>query len=176
LGLAISKALTEMHGGTIRAESDGRDRGATFTVELPSVSAPKHSNAAPTKPEGSKENGLRILVVDDHADTTLVMSKLLSTYGHKVRTAGSAADALDLAGKEPFDVIVSDIGLPDATGYELMRQINSRYSIKGIAMSGYGLDEDVRKSVEAGFSDHVVKPANVAQLERTIRRVAGKDN
>jgi two-component system CheB/CheR fusion protein len=176
LGLAISKALTEMHGGTIRAESDGRDRGATFTVELPSVSAPKHSNAAPTKPEGSKENGLRILVVDDHADTTLVMSKLLSTYGHKVRTAGSAADALDLAGKEPFDVIVSDIGLPDATGYELMRQINSRYSIKGIAMSGYGLDEDVRKSVEAGFSDHVVKPANIAQLERTIRRVAGKDN
>jgi PAS domain S-box-containing protein len=174
LGLAISKTLTEMHRGTIRAESGGRDRGSIFTVELPIVPAPKHSSAAPAKRERDKKVGLRVLVVDDHADTTLVMSKLLSTYGHKVKTAGSAADALDLAGKEHFDVIVSDIGLPDATGYELMQQIKSRHSMKGIAMSGYGLDEDMRRSREAGFSDHVVKPANVDQLEQTIRRVVGE--
>ena len=115
-----------------------------------------------------------VLVVDDHADTTLVMSKLLGKYGHKVRTAGTVADALDLAGKEQFDVIVSDIGLPDATGYDLMREIKSRCSMKGIAMSGYGLDEDVRKSREAGFSDHVVKPADIAQLEQVIRRVVAR--
>ena len=66
---------------------------------------------------------------------------------------------------------MSDIGLPDATGYELMQQIKSRHSMKGIAMSGYGLEEDVRKSREAGFSDHVVKPANVDQLEQAIRRI-----
>jgi CheY-like chemotaxis protein len=102
------------------------------------------------------------------------MSKLLSRYGHKVRTAGCAAEALELADKEPFDVIVSDIGLPDATGYELMQQIKSRHSMKGIAMSGYGLDEDIRKSREAGFSDHVTKPANVDQLEQAIRRIVTK--
>ena len=174
LGLAISKTLTEMHHGTIRAESDGRNKGATFTVELPMALAPRHSHPVPTKEEHEKEKGLRVLVVDDHADTATVMSKLLSRYGHKVRTAGNAADALHLADNEPFDVIVSDIGLPDATGYELMQQIKSRHAMKGIAMSGYGLDEDVRKSREAGFSDHLVKPANVAQLEQAIRRVVAK--
>jgi PAS domain S-box-containing protein len=171
LGLAISKALTEMHHGKIRAESPGRGMGSTFTVELPLVPAPKVSHAAPAEQERGKKNGLRVLVVDDHADTALVLSKLLSMSGHKVRTAANAAAALDLAAKEKFDVIVSDIGLPDVTGYDLMRQIKSRYSTKGIAMSGYGLEEDVRKSREAGFSDHVIKPANVDHLERTIRRV-----
>jgi PAS domain S-box-containing protein len=174
LGLAISKALTEMHHGTIRAESGGRDMGSTFTLELPIVSSPSESRAAPAKQERGKEEGLRVLVVDDHADTTYVLSRLLGMYGHKVRTAGSAAAALDLAGREEFDVIVSDIGLPDATGYELMQQIMSRYPMKGIAMSGYGLEEDVRKSRQAGFSDHVVKPANIDQLEGAIRRVVGR--
>jgi PAS domain S-box-containing protein len=174
LGLAISKALTEMHDGTIRAESGGRNRGAVFTVELPSASAPAPPRPALAKQKRRSEKGLRVLVVDDHADTALVLSKLLGKYGHTVLTAGSAAAALDLAGKEMFDVIVSDIGLPDATGYELMQQIRASHPTKGIAMSGYGLEEDVRKSREAGFSDHVVKPANVAQLEQTIRRVAGQ--
>jgi two-component system CheB/CheR fusion protein len=174
LGLAISKALTEMHQGTIRAESEGWNRGAIFTVELPLAPPPAPSPPAPTKQERGTDNGLRVLVVDDHPDTALVLSMLLGTYGHKVLTAGSAAAALDIAGKEQFDVIVSDIGLPDATGYELMQQIKLHHSMKGIAMSGYGLDEDLRKSREAGFSDHVIKPANVAQLEQAIRRVVGQ--
>jgi CheY-like chemotaxis protein len=114
---------------------------------------------------------LRILLVEDHADTASVLSKLLSASGYRVETAGSAAAALELAGKEPFDLIICDIGLPDASGYELMKEIKSRYPMKGIAMSGYGMDEDLQKSREAGFSDHIVKPANVAQLERSIRRL-----
>lgn len=174
LGLAISKALTEMHRGTIRAESGGPNKGSTFTVILPLAIAPNDSHAAPTNQERRKENGLRVLVVDDHADTAFVLGKLLTASGHKVRTAGTVAAALDLAAKEQFDVMVSDIGLPDATGYELMQQIKLHYPIKGIAMSGYGLEEDLRKSREAGFSDHIVKPANVAHLERTIRRIVGK--
>jgi CheY-like chemotaxis protein len=160
-----------MHHGTIHVQSPGPDKGSTFTLELPLTSPPRHSHAAPAKQKHANEKGLRVLFVDDHADTTLVISKLLSGYGHKVSTAGCAADALQLAGKEQFDIIVSDIGLPDATGYELMQQITSRYSMKGIAMSGYGLEEDVRKSREAGFSDHIVKPANVDQLEQAIRRI-----
>jgi PAS domain S-box-containing protein len=174
LGLAISKALVEMQQGTIRAESGGKNCGATFTVELPVAAPPPTALPTPAKPENTTGKGLRVLVVDDHADTLLVMGELLNAYGHKVLTAASAAAALELAGKEQFDVMVSDIGLPDATGYELIQKIKSRYSIKGIAMSGYGLEEDVRKSREAGFSDHVVKPANIDRLEQTIRRVAGQ--
>jgi two-component system CheB/CheR fusion protein len=174
LGLAISKALAEMHHGTIRAESGGAGAGSTFTVELPIVSANKDSHAGPTKHAHRNGDALRVLVVEDHAETARLLSKLLGASGHKVKTAGTAAAALELAGKEPFDVIVSDIGLPDATGYDLMKQIRARYPMKGIAMSGYGMDDDLRKSREAGFSDHIVKPANVAQLERTIRRVVGK--
>jgi CheY-like chemotaxis protein len=115
---------------------------------------------------------LRVLIVEDHPDTAEVLARILSSSGHVVKTAHTVASALELAAQEPFEVIVSDIGLPDATGYELMRQLKARYAVKGIAMSGYGTDEDIRKSQEAGFSDHIVKPANIGELERAIRRVA----
>ncbi len=175
LGLAISKALVEMHNGTISAESGGKHCGSTFTVELPAVLPKEDVHFMPANGgSGNGDGALRVLIVEDHADTARVLSRLLGASGHRVKTAGSVAAALELAGKEPFDVIVSDIGLPDATGYDLMKQIQARYPMKGIAMSGYGMDEDLRKSREAGFSDHIVKPANVAQLERTIRRVASK--
>ena len=173
LGLAISKALVEMHGGTISAQSGGHHRGSTFTVELPAVSPKNNADALPAnRHNGNGHMGLRVLIVEDNADTARVLSRLLGASGHKVKTAASAAAALELADKEPFDVLVSDIGLPDVTGYDLMKQIKARYPMKGIAMSGYGMDEDLRKSREAGFSDHIVKPANVAQLERAIRRVS----
>lgn len=178
LGLAISKSLVDRHGGSIRAESDGPQAGSAFTVELPAMSVEQHADAvAATRRDTGDGNGngaLRVLIVEDHTDTALVLSKLLSASGHRVKTAASAAAALALAKDETFDVMVSDIGLPDTTGYELMKEIKARYSIKGIAMSGYGMDDDLRKSREAGFSDHIVKPTNIAQLERTIRRVAGR--
>lgn len=172
LGLSISKALVEMHQGTIRAETGGR--GSTFTVELPLLTVPED---APARPHSTADNAgktkLRILIVEDHQDTARVLTHLLRASGYAVKTAHNAAAALQFAAAEPFDVIVSDIGLPDMTGYDLMKEIKSRYSMKGIAMSGYGMDEDLRKSREAGFSDHIVKPANASQLERSIRRVAG---
>ncbi|MGA8654791.1 MAG: response regulator [Chthoniobacterales bacterium] len=127
------------------------------------------THAALTKIDSGHGETLRILVVEDHADTALVLIKLLSGFGHRVKTAGSAAAALELAAKEPFELVICDIGLPDSSGYELMKEIKSRYPMKGIAMSGYGMDKDLQKSREAGFSDHIVKPANVAQLERSIR-------
>lgn len=173
LGLAISKALIEMQGGTIRAESEGPDRGSIFTVELPALPGDQVALLSPHRHEADGDGvQLRVLVVEDHPDTAEVLARLLGASGHAVKTAHSAEAALRLAHSEPFDVLVSDIGLPDTTGYELMKQIRARYAIKGIAMSGYGMDEDLRKSREAGFSDHIVKPANVAELERAIRRVA----
>jgi CheY-like chemotaxis protein len=178
LGLAISKALVDRHGGVIRAESSGPKAGSTFTVDLATVAFEQYAGAVPaTRLESRDDKGnaaLRVLIVEDHTDTALVLSKLLGAFGHKVKTAASAAAALALVKDEAFDVMVSDIGLPDATGYELMKEIKLRYPIKGIAMSGYGMDEDLRKSREAGFSDHVVKPANVAELERSIRRAVGR--
>jgi PAS domain S-box-containing protein len=171
LGLAISRNLVELHHGIIHAESGGAKQGSTFTVEFPLLSSKAGAHTGPAnRPSGNGES-LRILFVDDNADTALVLNRVLSASGYRVKTAGSAASALELAGKEPFDIIISDIGLPDASGYELMKEIKARYPMRGIAMSGYGMDEDLQKSREAGFSDHLVKPVSVAQLERSIRRL-----
>ena len=101
------------------------------------------------------------------------MARLLKASGYDVTTAGNAASALQPAASQSFDVMVSDIGLPDATGYELMKQIRDRHGLKGIALSGYGMKEDMRKSREAGFVEHVVKPVNLAQLRAVIQRVTG---
>jgi len=171
LGLAIAKNLVELHHGTIRAESDGAKQGSTFTIELPLVSKNGDEPARPADSAGESGETLRILFVEDNADTAFVLSKFLTASGYVVKTAGSAAAALELASKELFDIVVSDIGLPDVNGYELMKQIRACYPIQGIAMSGYGMEDDLRKSREAGFSDHIVKPASLSQLERSIHRL-----
>jgi CheY-like chemotaxis protein len=176
LGLAIAKAVVEMHDGTITAASDGRDKGSTFTVQLDTASK---SVAMKTSTDGSVPTGQqesrasRVLLVEDHPDTARTLARLLTLSGYQVKTAHSVASALQLAAAEPFDVLVSDIGLPDATGYELMEQIRDRYGIKGIALSGYGMDDDMNKSREAGFMEHVIKPVNIAQLEAVMQRVMG---
>jgi PAS domain S-box-containing protein len=171
LGLAITKNLVELHRGTIRAESGGAKQGSTFTVEFPLVSKNVDEPARSAESASASGETLRILFVDDNADTAFVLSKFLTASGYVVKTAGSAVAALELASKEPFDIIVSDIGLPDVNGYELMKQIRAFYPIQGIAMSGYGMEDDLRKSREAGFSDHIVKPASLSQLERSIDRL-----
>jgi PAS domain S-box-containing protein len=176
LGLAIAKAVIEMHGGTIAAASEGRGRGATFTVQLPTAAAKAAAAEAPAAggPAAARNGSARarLLLVEDHPDTARTLARLLKGYGYDVQTADSAASALQLASAEPFDILLSDIGLPDATGYELMREIRDRFGIKGIALSGYGMEEDMRLSREAGFVDHVIKPVNLAHLEAVIRRVA----
>jgi PAS domain S-box-containing protein len=172
LGLAISKALVELHGGKICAQSGGAGRGSVFTIELPALEATMENAATGTSARADAGRApVRLLVVEDHADTATMLAKLLGSAGYSVKTAASAAEALDLASKEPFDLLVSDIGLPDATGYQLMQQIKERYGTNGIAMSGYGMDEDIRKSREAGFSDHLVKPISFAQLDQAIHRL-----
>jgi PAS domain S-box-containing protein len=171
LGLAITKNLVELHRGTIRAESGGAKQGSTFTVEFPLVSKNVNEQARPAESASASGETLRILFVDDNDDTAFVLSKFLTASGYVVKTAGTAVAALELASKEPFDIIVSDIGLPDVNGYELMKQIRAFYPIQGIAMSGYGMEDDLRKSREAGFSDHIVKPASLSQLERSIHRL-----
>jgi PAS domain S-box-containing protein len=181
LGLAIAKAVVDMHGGTITAESGGKDCGAVFTVRLSVFAASAVSQtaeAAPPADISAPRPKARLLLVEDHPDTVRVLARLLRLSGFQVHTAGSVAAALQLAAKEPFDLVISDIGLPDASGYELMRQLKELHGLKGIALSGYGMEEDMRKSRDAGFIDHVTKPVNVQKLEAVIESVsrAGKEH
>jgi PAS domain S-box-containing protein len=174
LGLAIAKALVEMHGGTITASSDGLGHGATFRVELELLpAAVEPTPPAPVQlPSPAQVGKTRVLLVEDHHDTALSLARLLRYSGYEVQIANSVAGALQFAAKEPFDIVVSDIGLPDATGYDLMQQLRDRHGLRGIALTGFGMEDDVRRSRDAGFSDHIVKPINVTQLEAVLQRVA----
>ncbi len=171
LGLTIARALVELHGGSIRAESAGKGHGATFIIELPGEHPVVAAAAPPSAPEGEVPGRLRLLIVEDHADTARALQRLLGKAGFVVSTTGNVAAALALAGRETFDLLVSDLGLPDGTGYDVMAGLQKVQPIPGIAMSGYGMDEDVRLSKEAGFSEHLVKPVEVPTLIAAIRRV-----
>jgi CheY-like chemotaxis protein len=172
LGLAITHALVEAHGGSVSASSAGPGRGAEFLVEL--VQVPSLSAAGDTpkrKPEGERNHGpIRILLVEDHLDTKNVMTSMLQRQGHTVLSASTMESALDLGLNHEFDLLVSDIGLPDGSGLDLMRELSTRREIKGIALSGYGREGDRQRSEEAGFREHLVKPVNSRRLTEAILR------
>ena len=172
LGLAIARSLVEMHSGTIHAVSDGPGRGATFTVEFPAVQPVRHPHAGP--PVERKElTALRVLLLEDHEDTRVVMTRLLSTLGCAVTAAGTVRDAMELAEHKTFDLLVSDIGLPDGSGTDVMRHLRDRHGTRGIALSGFGQPDDLRRSEEAGFETHLTKPVNFNMLQDVIRRMTG---
>jgi signal transduction histidine kinase/CheY-like chemotaxis protein len=168
LGLAISKAIVDLHGGTLRAESDGKGRGAKFTLELEAVAAPQaeETTSAPHLPLFTQP--LRILLTEDHEATRAILTRLLTRAGHHVRAAGNVSDALALAAQHTFDLLVSDLGLPDGHGSDLMRELRDRYGLRGIALSGYGMEEDVRESAAAGFALHLTKPVEWRRLEAAL--------
>ncbi len=180
LGLAISRSLVEMHGGDIRADSEGRNRGAVFSIELPLMSA-TYSSDSPTKttvsaatvsssPQAPRR--ARLLVVEDHAPTRATLKSLLARRHFDVRTAGSAIEAREIAAEWPPDLLVSDIGLPDSDGCTLLRELRaSNPALPGIALSGYGMDEDLARTRMAGFAEHLTKPVNVSSLERAIEAI-----
>ncbi len=169
LGLAICRAVLQMHGGKIKAANRPNGHGAVFTVELktaPGVIIPMERKA-PT----ISSRKLNILIVEDHETTATVMSKLLKRNGHEVVTASTVRQALDVLRTTPFDLLVSDLGLPDGNGFEVMTELSKVSQAKGIAISGYGMDEDLERSSRAGFSAHLTKPIDVQKLQETILRV-----
>lgn len=120
-------------------------------------------------------SGRRILVVDDHTDSAMLLARLLKIEGHEVRTAGSLAGARKMCEAEKFDLLISDIGLPDGSGYDLMRYLRAEYGIRGIALSGRGLPEDFDASEKAGFDAHLVKPVMLPDVTAAIARVADSE-
>ncbi len=116
----------------------------------------------------------RILVVDDHDDTLFSMKVLLKRLGYEVLTAKNMNDALVIAEKRHFDILLSDIGLPDGSGLELLRQIRIHRDVPALALSGFGMDEDVERSRDAGFADHLVKPVSIDRLQRAIANLEGR--
>jgi len=175
LGLAISKALIDAHGGKILAQSSGKDKGATFSVELNTVLAPigrdgeRKDQQVDREPEQAVSKHRRVLLVDDHHDTCIGMKRMLERHGYEITLAHSAEQAVEKVRTEEFDLLISDIGLPDRSGYELMREVRLNKDLPGIALSGFGSEQDVNQAREAGFSEHLTKPINFERLEKTIQ-------
>ncbi len=171
LGLAICKAIVQMHGGEITGANKEDGSGAVFTVTLSSVVG--HGVDAPLAdtPTVIPRRKLNILLVEDHVHTAAVMSMLLKRSGHDVVTAATVRQALGIVRSTPLDVLVSDLGLPDGDGFQVMRELAEVSDAKGIAVSGYGMEDDIERSTAAGFSAHLTKPIDAQELEETIQRV-----
>jgi PAS domain S-box-containing protein len=171
LGLAICKNLVELHGGTVSIASKGRSHGTTARVILDPYLV-EMDGVAPSEPARNEPaRSLRILLVEDHDDTRRVLERLLTHFGHHISVAVGVGNALELFRAQPFDVVLSDIGLPDGSGYDIISEAKRTSSVKGIALTGFGMAEDVRRSKEAGFDFHLTKPIDVAELRSVLRKV-----
>jgi len=171
LGLAISRRLAELHGGSVVAQSKGQGQGATFSLTLPTAAADRNNSAnAPVPAPEETVRSLRILLVEDHDDTRDSLARLLGRR-HKVRDVACVKAALEAADNEGFDLVISDVGLPDGSGLELMRALRDRHAMKGICLSGFGMESDIARSVEAGFNHHLTKPIDLRKLEGIIHSI-----
>ncbi|HSY43538.1 MAG TPA: ATP-binding protein [Candidatus Acidoferrum sp.] len=173
LGLAISRQLIKMHRGQIYAHSAGRDQGSTFTIELPLAKKDILSSVSPDPSNPhvmifSSEQNARILLVEDHEPTRNTLAHLLTRRQYKVLAACCAAEARDISAREKVDLVISDVGLPDGNGNELMKELRERFGLKGIALTGYGMEHDIEHSLASGFVTHLIKPVNVRSLEKAL--------
>ncbi len=188
LGLAIAQAIVDRHGGHISAQSEGPSHGSQLIVELPGAvdpaprreGAPAWSEAVHWPPTPAAP--LRLLLVEDHVNTLQTLQRLLMRDGHTVATATTVGDALAIAATTPLDLVISDLGLPDGTGIELMNELRIKFGLRGVALTGYGAEADVAESHQAGFVSHLTKPVAIAELRRVVatfqpvrRQPAGKE-
>jgi len=172
LGLSISHKIVRLHQGEMTALSDGRGKGSTFVIELPLAqpAVVDDRDGAPANESKVRQDlkGINILLVEDHEPTRAALSRLLVRRNHVVLAAATAREARDLVEKNRFDVVISDIGLPDESGFDLMKELNDRYQLKGIALTGYGAEQDVVSSRNSGFLSHLTKPIRMESLEAAL--------
>lgn len=174
LGLAIVRALAELHGGWVRAESEGEGKGARFTFAMPSAAAPEATYAPQNEDSRAGERSRTVLVVDDSQETLELLRTFLRRKGYDVLTADSAARALEVARTRTPSVIISDIGMPKTDGHQLLanlRELPGMESVPAIALTGYAMKEDRQRALSAGFAVHVAKPVNPDELLSTIEQL-----
>lgn len=190
LGLAICKAVVDLHNGKVWVESEGEGRGARFFVELPITRVePTERGGVPERPGPQwsslqwspkiDNRNVRILLVEDNADTMRILCRLLERAGCEVSTARTMQTARAMARETrerggSFDLLISDLGLPDGDGKDLMRELREQDGLQGVAISGYGMEEDVEKSLAAGFDEHLTKPIQIKELQTAISRLLAK--
>jgi PAS domain S-box-containing protein len=172
LGLAISKRLVDLHHGNIEVHSAGRSFGATFKVTLSTLSAEAQARTTSDRAAGRAFKPLRILLVEDHQDTRRTLSRLLTHFGHEVVTADNVRNAMQIINLNAINVLLCDIGLPDGSGFDVVSLARAKRPIKAIALTGFGTENDVRRSKEAGFDFHLVKPVNFQELQRVLDQIA----
>jgi CheY-like chemotaxis protein len=174
LGLALVRSLVELHGGHVKAESAGRGRGSTFILTFPlldaaaAVADPTQHAAEAMDPAQAR----RIMVVDDNKDAAETLALLLESLGHAVCVAHDPVRALEDVGKGPVDFFILDIGLPGMDGYTLAQRLRAHPNASAatfIALTGYGSSDDRQRGEQAGFEHYLVKPADIAQLERLLQ-------
>jgi len=179
LGLSIAKTLVDQHGGRITASSGGEGRGACFEVRLATTAerpATRPSRAVAAGASSGERGPVSILLVEDDFDTAEVMRDLLSEAGFDVHLAAGVAEADTAFRRHPVDVLVSDVGLPDGSGLELLSRLRAlRPSLPGIVLSGYGMEQDVAASRANGFAEHFIKPVNLDRLIAAIDRLAARE-
>ncbi len=187
LGLAISRMMMELHSGSITATSSGRNQGTTFLIKLPllrpeaaaslrsSGGGVAEGNPGYTAPVPAESTGTsvpcRVLLVEDHKPTSRALTQLLVRRNYQVAAADCVAEARAAVRRQEFDLLISDIGLPDGNGYDLMAELRAEYGLPGIALTGYGMEEDVSKSQAAGFVAHLTKPVSIQALENALASV-----
>lgn len=176
LGLSICKSLVEAQGGSISAASEGKGKGATFTVTFPVVQQPAAAlDGAAEKGSraGLSKHSLRIMLLEDHSDSAGALARLLARRGHQVETITTIQAARELLGRESFDLLLCDLGLPDGSGVDfLMEARKNGHAMPAIALSGFGMEEDVARCEQAGFFTHLTKPVEIPRLEAIIDRIS----
>jgi len=174
LGLAVSKRIVDLHQGSVSVFSEGANKGSTFTVTLRAMETSLLDGPVYfVQNAESSSHRARILLVEDHADTARVLLRLLERSGYDAQHANRIAIAEKVAAQQTFDLVISDLGLPDGSGLDLMRKLREQHGLTGIALSGYGMDEDRAASVAAGFAEHFTKPVDSERLRMAIARLIG---
>jgi PAS domain S-box-containing protein len=174
IGLALVKELAELHGGIVRAESEGIGRGAKFSVWLPLLEVEASTNTTTTNVSTGELKGTCILVVDDSSETTDMLSKLLEMDGAEVHTARGGMEALAIAGESVFDLVISDISMPEMDGYQLLqelRRLPQMAKVPALALTGFGRVSDIDRAHREGFARHFTKPLDIDKLLGSVREL-----
>ena len=170
LGMAISNALVDLLEGQLNAESSGLGQGSKFTVRFPTAD-PTAKSSEPERANPAARDKVRLLLVEDHIDTARALTRLLENRGYKIETVSSVATGLEAVERGEFDLLLCDLGLPDGTGIDFIERVRKSRKTPAIALTGFGMQEDVERAQRAGFDAHLTKPVNLQKLEVTMWRL-----